>query len=84
VERDRWVSLYICVKTPARSYLHEGTLACMQRWVVDPVSLSCRKVTLPHSAREWASVCPRLLPPAISSTRLFRLRVVCGRSDAPK
>jgi hypothetical protein len=41
-------SLYICVKTPARSGVHEGPhWSCMQPWVVDPVSLSCRKVTYP-------------------------------------
>ena len=53
-------SLYICVKTPARSYLHEGTLACMQPWVVDPVSLSCRKVTYP-TAQGRASLARLLL-----------------------
>ena len=75
-------SLYICVKTPARSYLHEGTLTCMQAWVVDPVSLSCLKVTHPTAARAGVSGSSAATT-AISSTRLFRLGVICGRSDAP-
>ena len=86
-------SLYICVKTPARSGVHEGPhWSCMQPWVVDPVSLSCRKVTLtylPHSARAGvpgssaASATASLLVLPSQERACFVCEFVCGRSAAP-
>ena len=64
----------------------------MQPWVVDPVSLSCRKVTLtylPHSARAGvpgssaASATASLLVLPSQARACFVCEFVCGRSAAP-
>lgn len=52
VERDRG-SLYICVKTPARSCLHEGTLTCMQPW--SSIRFRCPAARLPTPQQGRAS-----------------------------
>ena len=70
-------SLYICVKTPARSGVHEGRhWSCMQPWARRSGFVVLRQGScyLPHSARACLAGLLRLLLP-ISSTRLFRLGV---------
>jgi hypothetical protein len=71
VERDRG-SLYICVKTPARSVLHEGTLVCMQPW--SSIRFRCPAARLP-TPQARAGICSST---AISTTRLFRLSSSVG------
>ena len=71
-------SLYICVKTPARSGVHEGRhWSCMQPWARRSGFVVLRQGScyLPHSARAGVSGWSTASATAISSTRLFRLRV---------
>jgi hypothetical protein len=72
-------SLYICVKTPARSYVHEGPHshigpACGP-WVCRSGFVVLPQGYLPHSARAGVSGSSSASATAISSTRLFRLGV---------
>ncbi|KAM0704609.1 hypothetical protein Q7P35_008843 [Cladosporium inversicolor] len=71
-------SLYICVETPARSYVHEGPhWSCMQPWVCRSgfVVLPQGSCYLPHIARAGVSGSSTASATAILSTRLFRLGV---------
>jgi hypothetical protein len=66
--------LYICVKTPARSYVHGGTLACMQDWNGRSGFVVLPQGYLPHSDGGHLLVSCDLLFRLVQWCRLWAIR----------